>query len=197
LFLRFVLYFRKVFNLRGNKYASSSDEEILKVYRHTQDVAAWAALYERYMHLVYGVCMNILRDKKKSEDASMYLFESLPELILRYKIEHFKSWLFTVTRNHCYLIEKKTIRERHTAYQFLSEANGEETEESNAVHAMDHLPSCLEILKNEQYQCVELFYLQQKSYQEIVEITGFSLNKVKSYIQNGKRNLRNCLESKR
>jgi len=186
-----------VFNLRGNKYASSSDEEILKVYRHTQDVAAWAALYERYMHLVYGVCMNILRDKKKSEDASMYLFESLPELILRYKIEHFKSWLFTVTRNHCYLIEKKTIRERHTAYQFLSEANGEETEESNAVHAMDHLPSCLEILKNEQYQCVELFYLQQKSYQEIVEITGFSLNKVKSYIQNGKRNLRNCLESKR
>lgn len=197
MFLRFVLYFRKVFNLRGNKYASSSDEEILKVYRHTQDVAAWAALYERYMHLVYGVCMNILRDKKKSEDASMYLFESLPELILRYKIEHFKSWLFTVTRNHCYLIEKKTIRERHTAYQFLSEANGEETEESNAVHAMDHLPSCLEILKNEQYQCVELFYLQQKSYQEIVEITGFSLNKVKSYIQNGKRNLRNCLESKR
>ena len=48
----------------------------------------------------------------------------------------------------------------------------------------------MELLNPEQKQTVELFYLQEKSYKEIVDQTGFSMNDVKSYIQNGKRNLK-------
>ena len=51
-------------------------------------------------------------------------------------------------------------------------------------------------LNSEQKICVELFYLQNKSYVEVAEITGYELNQVKSYIQNGKRNLKIYLEKK-
>ncbi|HEY0653572.1 MAG TPA: sigma factor-like helix-turn-helix DNA-binding protein, partial [Chryseosolibacter sp.] len=56
------------------------------------------------------------------------------------------------------------------------------------------LEGCIETLPEEQRQCVKLFYLQKKCYKEITELTGFELNKVKSYIQNGKRNLKICME---
>lgn len=187
------MYFRQVFT-RSKKYKSQSDEELLSLYKSNPDDEVWAELYERYMPLVYGACLHILRDKKKSEDAAMYLFESLPDYLLKYKIEQFRSWLFTVTRNHCYQLTKKEVRDLRTAYEFIQDAPVES--ETEQIRSTEYLPSCLESLKTEQQQCIELFYLQQKSYKEIVEITGFSLLQVKSYIQNGKRNLRLCIESK-
>jgi RNA polymerase sigma-70 factor (ECF subfamily) len=41
-----------------------------------------------------------------------------------------------------------------------------------------------------------LFYLEQKCYKDIADLTGYDLNKVKSAIQNGKRNLKICMERK-
>jgi len=57
------------------------------------------------------------------------------------------------------------------------------------------LKEAMTSLNREQGLCVTLFYLEEKSYKEVVEITGFSSNQVKSYIQNGKRNLKLYLES--
>lgn len=58
------------------------------------------------------------------------------------------------------------------------------------------LEEAMQHLKKEQKTCIRMFYLQRKSYQSIAEETGFNLLQVKSYIQNGKRNLRLLLEKK-
>lgn len=58
----------------------------------------------------------------------------------------------------------------------------------------DALEIALKELKADQKTCVELFYLKHMSYGDIVDVTGYDLKKVKSYIQNGKRNLKLKLE---
>jgi RNA polymerase sigma factor (sigma-70 family) len=55
---------------------------------------------------------------------------------------------------------------------------------------LSNLNEALKSLAEKQRICVELFYLQEKSYNEVAEITGFTMNEVKSFIQNGKRNLK-------
>jgi RNA polymerase sigma-70 factor (ECF subfamily) len=63
-------------------------------------------------------------------------------------------------------------------------------------HTYDLLEEAIQELSEEQKLCVNLFYLQKKSYQQITDRTGFTLMQVKSYIQNGKRNLKIILEKK-
>ena len=58
------------------------------------------------------------------------------------------------------------------------------------------LEEALEELNPEQKSCITLFYHHKKSYQQISEITGYSLLQVKSNIQNGKRNLKLLLLKK-
>ena len=61
---------------------------------------------------------------------------------------------------------------------------------------LTHMEECLKGLNEEQKLCIELFYLQEKSYVEVANATSFSMNNVKSHIQNGKRNLKICIESR-
>jgi RNA polymerase sigma factor (sigma-70 family) len=51
----------------------------------------------------------------------------------------------------------------------------------------DKIRQAIRILKRPQRRCFCLFYIQQKSYQEIAEITGYSYDAVRSHIQNGRR----------
>lgn len=156
---------------------------------------AWEELYLRFMPLVYGVCLKILKSEEKSEDTAMYLFQLLPDYFLRYQIKAFKPWLFTVAKNHCYTLIKKEKTEKENAFEFIVVENDVTDDEIISEKPLKELSHCLNKLNEDQKSCVELFYYEKKSYQEIMEIKGLSLSKVKSHIQNGKRNLKNCIES--
>ena len=58
------------------------------------------------------------------------------------------------------------------------------------------IEASLNELGEEQKVCVTLFYLEQQSYQQVSGVTGFSMLQVKSFIQNGKRNLKLIVERK-
>lgn len=175
------------------KYKKYDDIHLVKVYKQSKDLQAWEELYFRYMPLVYGVSLKILKDKEKSEDMAMYLFQLLPELLEKYTINEFRPWLFTLTKNHCYAFIKKELSEKENALSFIIDDSIDDKNPSEKP--LKSLNSCLSKLKKEQQVCIELFYYEQKSYQEIMEITGFSLNSIKSHLQNGKRNLKICIES--
>ena len=156
-----------------------------------------AQLYQRYMELVYGVCLKYLKDTELSKDAVMNIFEELVRKLNDHEVENFKSWLYTVARNHC-LMQLRTPRNLKT-----TELNTEFMQSESETHLNGELQkeetfkimeACLETLPLEQKQTVELFYLQEKCYNEIAEITGYDWNKVRSYIQNGRRNLKICME---
>ena len=171
--------------------------ELLRLYKESGELAYWGELYTRYTSLVYGVCLKYLKDRDEAKDAMMQLFEKLVATLLTHDVENFKSWLYVTARNHC-LMQLRARKGRYqqefspelVENQFLLHLDGEPEMEQN----LSKLEKCIDQLANDQQQCVRLFYLQEKCYKEIAGLTGFDLSKVKSYIQNGKRNLKICME---
>lgn len=180
-------------NLRGK-----TDEELVKLFRETGNNLCVGELFGRYRHLVYGVCMKYLRDEDESQDVQMHVFEKLLKDLGRHDVEQFKGWLYTVAKNEClmYLRAKKSQKAREMELKKDSQGLMETaptlhpdgiTETERQLQTME---SSLQELVETQRRCLELFYLEKKCYQEITTITGYSINEVKSYIQNGKRNLK-------
>ena len=181
-----------------------SDEELIAAYRESGDPAGVGALFERYTHIVFLIAMKYLKDEVESEDMVMRIFEKLLTDLRKYEIRAFRYWLHTVVKNQCliHLDQQKRLRHKAGEYEAYSQAaEGREDLSTLLGEVDDHeallqrMEAALTELKPKQRRCLELFYLQQMSYQEVAEATGFSLKEVKSYIQNGKRNLKIRLEN--
>jgi RNA polymerase sigma factor (sigma-70 family) len=174
-----------------------TDGELIELYRRTSDMKVLGRLYDPYMPLVYGVCLKYLKDREESKDAVMQIFEKLITSLRTHEVTHFKSWLYVTSRNHC-LMQLRSARNRkfEEISPNLMESDGLAHLEIETELDMNvgKLQKCIEELGLEQKECVRLFYLEQKCYKEITVLTGFDDNKVKSYIQNGKRNLKICME---
>ena len=192
-----LLFFLALF-LRKDKGAPESDLELVARYRKEQDMKDVGELFQRYTHLVYAVCMKYLKDEAACKDAVMEIFEKLIIDLKTHEVKNFKAWLHTVTRNHCLMQLRKAQSQLKKEEAYKKEEPGfvESGEELhlNAANPQEmqltHLEQALENLKPEQKKCVELFYLQEKCYHEVAAVTGYTLKQVKSYIQNGKRNLK-------
>lgn len=173
------------------------DAALLVQYKSTGSLEVLGVLYNRYMHLVYGVCLNYLKDEEASKDAVMQIFEELVLKLKLHEVQNFKSWLHVLTRNHCLMVLRKSAKNPTVSIEDTFVENGnfvhldiEDTKEKQ----LTVMEKCMETLPEEQRISVDLFYLQEKCYKEVAEVTGFELVKVKSYIQNGKRNLKICIE---
>lgn len=185
----------------SKKRRELSDDELIDRYRETDDSHFVGELFERYSTLIYAICKKYLKTEEESRDASMEVFEYLLKELKKYEIRNFKSWLGSATRNFCLMrIRKnKSLMNREEEFKkneqpFMEDAQEmhpmEEDERENQLQSME---AALSELKDEQKTCLELFFLQEKSYDEVAVITGYSYKQVKSYIQNGKRNLRNLM----
>ena len=186
----------------NEKYNHFSDNELITEYKNTKNNVFVGILYKRYSHLVLGLSLKYLKDEDEAKDAVMQIFEKLLADLLKFNIEYFKSWLYTFSKNHCLMIIrtkqsklKKEIDLQIHADSFMeTETNSHpnRTEEKEVQYSL--LEQAIEELNEDQRRCIKLFYLKERSYNEIVDETGYSLNEVKSFIQNGKRNLKIKLE---
>lgn len=187
---------------KKNKYNSLEDAALLELYHKTACKEIVGVLFKRYTAFVFAVSMKYLKDESSSKDASMEVFTSLFDKLLQHKINHFKSWLYTVTKNHClHIIRKDKLS---TSYSWDDNKNPSDVMENSAFlypdkdelmnKRLNNLESAIKTLNEGQRTCIELFYLKGKSYEEVSRETGYNLKKVKSYIQNGKRNLKNQLK---
>jgi len=182
---------------RAGKPDDTDDEQLLRQYRQTGDLAVLANLYQKYMNLIYGVCLKYLKDEELSKDAVMQIFEELIVKINKHDIKQFKSWLYVLSRNFCLMklrSDKKMPTQALDEVMELAEDlhHNDEREEDLAA-----LERCKEKLPAPQKVSIQLFFMEEKCYKEIADETGYSMNEVKSYIQNGKRNLKICLEKNR
>jgi RNA polymerase sigma factor (sigma-70 family) len=178
-------------------FKDHDDLALIAEYKKNGSLEILGLLYNRYMHLVYGVCLNYLKDEEASKDAVMQIFEELVLKLKVHQVQNFKSWLHVLTRNHCLMVLRKLSKHNTISIDEVFVENEEfvhldiEDTKEKQLTAMER---CMDALAAEQRICVDLFYLQEKCYKDIAEITGFELVKVKSYIQNGKRNLKICIE---
>ncbi|MDN5212656.1 sigma-70 family RNA polymerase sigma factor [Fulvivirgaceae bacterium BMA12] len=182
---------------KDHKTDHPTDDELVKIYQQHGDMVQLGKLYQRYTGLVFAVCMKYLKDEDDSKDAVMQIFEKLCVSLREHEVHNFKSWLHVLTKNHC-LMWLRSQKNRH--HKDIQEINLEKNVEftyhphHNNEEDLENLKAAILSLPAAQKQCIELFYLEEKCYKEIVAITGFELKKVKSYIQNGRRNLKIHME---
>ncbi len=189
----------KLFSIH-KKTIEKTDNDLIVGYKSTHDLEILGVLYSRYMHLVYGVCLKYFRDEALSKDAVMQIFEQLVQKLKLHEVQNFKSWLHVLTRNHCLMQLRAAGKHQIVPADEAFMENIPFTHHDAAANKEKELSvmeKCIETLPQEQKQSINLFYLQQKCYKEVVDLTGYDLNKVKSYIQNGKRNLKICMEKHR
>jgi len=176
-----------------------SDQDLLEKFRRDNDNMWLGVLLERYTLLLFGVCMKYLKNEEEAKDAvQQVLLKAITEL-QKYDVQYFKSWLYMVARNHCLmkLRDKPDRRSEISDQQIADETDpADKYRHLEKDRKLELLADSVEELSPEQKQCVTLFYLEKKSYQQIADETGFSPMQVKSYIQNGKRNLKLSLEKK-
>lgn len=191
-----------MFFKRFRKPKPVTDADYISEYKATGDLELLGELYERYMDLVYAVCYKYLRDEEESKDAVMQLFEQLITDVRKYEIQNFKSWLHSTARNYCLM----QLRQRKTvAGEWNDEADviempltvWPETDGLDLETKLSQMDDCLKTLSEEQRTSISLFYLNQKTYADIAELTGYDPKHVKSHLQNGRRNLKICMDQNR
>jgi len=186
--------------MKADKYEHITDQQLLANFYADQDNEWLGILLTRYTLLLLGVCMKYLKNEEEAKDCVQQIFLKAITELHKYKVDYFKSWIYMVAKNHCLM----KIRDSHgkmpveLTERYMSTTE-EETDHKTLVqndYTIELMTRVLKELASEQRQCVTLFYLQKKSYQEISDETGFTMMQVKSYIQNGKRNLRLLIEKK-
>lgn len=180
-----------------NAISSLTDEALLDEFKKDYDQRLLAQLYLRYTELVYGVCLKYLKDAETAKDAVMNIYQELLTKLQTHTVDNFKSWLYVVAKNHCLMQlrkEKKMITVEFTPAVMQSEDFTHLDTVLEKEKELKKLEFCIEHLPDEQKQSIQLFYLENKCYNEIVEQTGYEWNKVRSLIQNGRRNLKICME---
>ncbi|MDI9340111.1 MAG: sigma-70 family RNA polymerase sigma factor [Sediminibacterium sp.] len=187
--------------LYNSKYNNYSDAELINNFLENQDTVFIGVLYSRYGHLVLGLCYKYFKNKDESEDMTMHIFECLMTDLKKHRIDYFKSWLYTYSKNHCLMkLRKDQSLQKKQNDLYHSQQQVMETDEDLHLHEekekmLSILDQAIAYLNEEQRVCVNLFYKENKSYAEIQVLTGYSANEVKSFIQNGKRNLKLKMEA--
>lgn len=177
--------------MKHHKYAHISNEELLERYYQSNDNHWLGILLPRFSLLLFGVCMKYLKNEEDAKDCVQQVFLKVIDDLPRYEVKNFQGWIYMVTKNHCLM---RLRDKKHHSSEWNDNMVIESDSERKQLHLekekmLNALHQSLQKLKPEQQKCIRFFYLEKKSYQQITEITGFSLSQVKSYLQNGKRNL--------
>src|ERR1043165_3173636 len=168
--------------MHSERSNSLDDLELVARYKQTLDNSHVGELFQRYTHLIFGVCMKYLKDEDAAQDASMQIFEKLLTDLKKHDIQQFKGWLHMVCKNYCLMqlragaSQLKRTKEMQKDLVSFMESNPEVhlTVENTKEVQLTFMEECLKGLNNEQKLCVELFFLQEKSYQEVTEMTSFT-----------------------
>lgn len=203
--LTFIGYKLKLLNMPSSLKQQEFDRQLdlmqIREYCRTDNLEILGRLYHKYMHLVFGLGLKYFKDREMAGDLVMQIFEKLTVDVKKQDISNFRSWLYVVSKNQC-LMEIRKANAEDARFKRWQEEEKKNMESGVELHPLDDgskvtdaLRSCIEKLKDDQKQCIDLFYFKSKSYREISVSLSLEENKVKSYIQNGKRNIKICLES--
>lgn len=183
------------------QYPNLSDEEMVVLFQKNGDMQLLGSLYHRYLSMITGVCLKYLGQRELAEDAVMEIFEILHRRLPNHQVEVFSAWLYRVASNHCLDILRKQKRTMDQDQQIVQSIQSErhnddwlQSESEMKEEILLRMEKCLERLKNEQQLAIRLFYLESKSYEEVALQLDATWAQTRSFIQNGRRNMKNCME---
>ena len=176
--------------------SSFTDSELVQQYKDTSNMDTLGDLYGRYMDLLYGICLKYFKEPDEAQDAVIHIFEELVTKVKKYEIDNFKGWLYQLAKNHC-LMKLRTRKSQPVNVDADLMHLQENMHLDDVMQKETNLivmENCIEQLPTEQKAAIQLFYLQEKCYKEIADTTALDINKVRSFIQNGRRNLKICMD---
>ena len=184
--------------LRRKDIANLPDEELLEHYKVSGESTSFGILYNRYTPLIYGLCLKYLQNADMAQDAVMQIFEDILPKVCQYDIRVFRTWIYSVVKNYCLQILRRDKKEITIDFStFIMESD-------EILHLLDKggsdeeriqaLNRCIEKLSEPQRLCIVNFFLEEMSYADVSEKMGYTVKYVKSNVQNGKRNLKICME---
>ncbi|MBK9147331.1 MAG: sigma-70 family RNA polymerase sigma factor [Flavobacteriales bacterium] len=176
--------------LRRRAATQGTDEELVLAFTGGHQPAL-AALWDRYAHLLYGVGMKYLKDPDRAKDQVVELFASLPQLLAKHQVERFRPWVHTVMRNRCLISLRGEGRHARLDDAHLEDLISDTAEDALLREApLLQLEAAIAQLNDAQRDCINHFHLERLSYHETSARTGFTIEQVRSHLQNGRRNLR-------
>jgi len=184
---------------QAKSYQNLGDQELVSIYRESSSMEALGELVNRYSDLLYGVGLKYLKDPEAAKDVVMDIFEELVQKLKQHQVDNFRGWLHTVAKNHCLMKLRSHKKMQVVDVPTELMQSGQELHLNGMMQQeqdFELMEKCMESLPDVQRTAIELFYLQNKSYKEITELTGKDLNTIRSNIQNGRRNLKLCMEKK-
>lgn len=177
--------------------SEADDATLLQAFRQQGDQQALATLYLRYSDLLYGVCLKYLEDAEEAKDAVMNIYQELLRKLPSHEVQHFKSWVYVLTKNFCLMQLRASKKIRTVSFEQQAVQSEDFSHLDTVIEkeaTFKKLEKCMEKLPGEQQKSIRMFYYENKCYNEIAASTGSDWNKVRSLIQNGRRNLKNCME---
>ena len=173
------------------------DEELIALFKDTKNTSHLGQLYQKYMHLVYGTCLKYLKNTQDAEDGVIDIFEKISKKLLTSEVKSFKSWLYVVTKNHCFEIlrRRKTRVTKENEAEIMYSDDVFHPDDVDDQDEINRLNACLEQLDRKQRACINMFYFKKLTYEEVAKALNIGYSQVRSRIQNGRRNLRICMEN--
>jgi RNA polymerase sigma factor (sigma-70 family) len=172
------------------------EKDLISQYKRSDDQKYLAELFKQYEHLIYGVCLKYLKDPDEARDTTQEIYLQVARKLKTHSVDAFRPWVYVLTKNHCFDILRRKKRFVEKEFQANIMYSGEVFHPDEVVdqEMLNKLSECIESLPKDQNRCIQLFYFDKLSYKEICQQTEFDLNKVRSQIQNGRRNLKLCME---
>lgn len=181
-----------------SSHIEASDESLIQSFKETKRIEYATDLYSKYIELVHGVCLKYLKNEEDSKDAVMDIYEKVLTKIKTHNIDYFKSWLFILSKNHCLSELRKRKRVSEKEIDFKKVNNNEAVFQPFEVNMKEaqliKMEDCIQHLIDNQKTCIIKFYMEKQSYKDIAEQLSMSWSRVRSLIQNGRRNLKICIE---
>jgi len=174
-----------------------TDDELLAAFHRSKDNRLLGILLQRYTLLLLGVCMKYMKDEAEAKDCVQQVFMKVVTYLPNHSVSNFKSWIYTVAKNQCFmqLRSKKTMPETALIPELLEDELVYTNDKEKEI-LLQTVENAVADLPFGQKECIQMFYLKKMSYNDIVQQSEFSLLQVKSYIQNGKRNLKMLIEKR-
>jgi RNA polymerase sigma-70 factor (ECF subfamily) len=179
------------------------DKTLIEHFRNGSDKDALGTLFLRYMELVYGVCLKYLSQPQSAQDAVMDIYEHVNRKLPEHEVENFSAWLYMVSKNHCLQQLRKKSNLLTVSLDDPLMQNGQEMHQESdefdfevSADIADQLQECIEQLPDKQKICIRMFYFDKRSYADICVETELPMDQVRSHIQNGRRNLKKCIQTK-
>jgi RNA polymerase sigma factor (sigma-70 family) len=170
------------------EYKKLSDEELVYRFVHRHENIAFDFLFDRYGHLVLGICMRFFSTvtaKEKTEDYFAVLMEDLKKFHID---DNFKLWLYNYINKKCIAESKNMPIKANNIIEPGGMSFSASTATGNALQLMEQ---SLSNLKKIERECIEAFYLNDKNYRQIAIEKNLTIEKIKQYIQSGLQTI-NC-----